>query len=171
EDARQAVWWLREHAATLGIDPHRVLALGGSAGALLAGWLGTSDRTDARGTHSRADAVVSLWGPWDLTVVPPREDARHMVDALLGAWPARSASPIFRIDPRASPTLFIHGTADTLVPPGQSTRACEALRASGVHCEVVLLDGEGHGPAHTDVGGLLSRIVAFAAKVLPRPVP
>ena len=171
DDARQAVWWLREHAAALHFDPGRVLAVGGSAGALLAGWLGTSDQVDDLGTHSRVAAVVSLWGPWDLTAPTPREDARNMVAALLGSRPARSASPIFQVDGRSAPTLFVHGTADTLVPPEQSRRACAALRASAVRCEVLLLEGEGHGPARTDAGWLVGRIAAFATATLPPVSP
>jgi len=171
EDARQAVWWLREHADSLHLDPHRVLALGGSAGGLLAGWLGTSDQVDAQGTHARVDAVVSLWGPWDLTDAPPRSDARHMIAGLVGDQPPREASPIFQVDGHAAPTLFVHGTADTLVPPDQSSRACEALRAASVPCEVVMLEGQGHGPAHVDMGRLLARIAAFSTSAFARPRP
>lgn len=167
EDARDAVWWLREHAAGLQVDPARIAALGGSAGAHLAAWLGTTDAVNAAGTHSRVNAVVSLWGPWDLTVDGLSDDARNTIAALVGDQPPKSASPIFRIDARSAPTLFMHGTADALVPPDQSKRACDALRGAGVRCDLVLLDGEPHAPQHTDAAMLLARIGEFLSAVMP----
>ena len=174
EDAELAMWWLRENAAALGVDPHRVVVIGGSAGGHLAGWLATSDRTSPRGTPSRANAVISFWGPWDLTVTKLREDARNMIAALVGPRAPRDASPIFKVDGRTAPTMFIHGTADELVPHDQSTRACAALAAAKVRCELVLLEGEGHGlTKHTGQAvKLLERMQAFVGEVLPeRAVP
>jgi acetyl esterase/lipase len=144
QDVEEAVWWLRENAAPLGIDPQRVAAIGSSAGAHLAAWLGTGDRPSPRGTPSRVKAVVSLAGPWDLGAGNLHDDAKAMVANLLGRQAARAASPLWRIDARAAPALLIHGSRDELIPADQSTRACEALRAAQVPCEMLLLEGEGH---------------------------
>lgn len=172
EDAEQAVWWVREHAQSLRIDPRRVVAIGGSAGGHLAAWLGTTNRLDAQGTPSRVNAVVSLWGPWDLTATNVREDGKNMIAALMGPTAPREASPLFRIDAQSAPTMVIHGTADELVPPDQSTRACEALRAAHVACELMLLPGEGHGFTTKNAEPLaaLARMADFVHRAVNGPV-
>lgn len=169
DDVELAMWWLRENAATLRIDPRRVVVVGGSAGGHLAGWLATSDRRSPLGTPSRADAVISFWGPWDLSVSGLREDARNMIAALVGPQAPREASPIFRVDARTAPTMFIHGTADELVPHDQSTRACAALIAARVRCELLLLEGAEHGLTRrtAEPAKVLQRMQAFIAEVLP----
>ena len=43
------------------------------------------------------------------------------------------------------PFLFVHGTADKLVPFNQSVEMCNAVRASGGTCEVLPIQGGGHG--------------------------
>jgi len=163
DDVEQAVWWLRENAASLHADASRVVALGGSAGGHLAAWLGTTNRVNAHGTPSRVNVVVSMWGPWDLTAPNVREDGKNMIAALVGHQPPRDASPLFRVDSRSAPTLVIHGTADELVPPDQSTRACDALHAVKVDCELMLLPGEGHGldSGHADPVAVVQRLKAF----------
>lgn len=173
DDVELAMWWLRENAATLRIDPQRVVVVGGSAGGHLAGWLATSDRRSPRGTPSRADAVISFWGPWDLSVSGLRDDARNMIAALVGPQAPREASPIFRVDARTAPTMFIHGTADELVPHDQSTRACAALTAARVRCELLLLEGAEHGLTRrtAEPANVLQRMQAFIAEVLPERVP
>jgi acetyl esterase/lipase len=144
-DVEHAVWWVREHADSLQIDPQRVTAVGGSAGGHLAAWLATTNRVNAKGTPSRVDRMVSFWGPWDLAAPGLHDDAQNMVAALMAGQPPRDASPLLHIDAESAPALLIHGARDELIPPDQSTRACEALRAVRVECELMLLDGEAHG--------------------------
>lgn len=147
QDVEQAMWWVREHAAALHIDPSKVTVIGGSAGGHLAAWLGTTDARNGNGTSSHANRIVSLWGPWDLSVdrselIP---DANNMIAALMGSQDPKAASPMLRISSSAAPALLIHGSADTLVPASQSTRACAALQQAGQVCELLILQGEGHG--------------------------
>jgi len=165
EDAETAMWWIREHAETLHIDPQRIVAIGGSAGGHLVAWLGTTNHVNARGTPSRANRIVSLWGPWDLTAPNIREDGRSMVSALVGARAPREASPLFLVDAQSAPTLLIHGTRDELVPFDQSTRACEALKAAKVQCDLIALEGEGHGftSPQADPTAALLRLKEFIA--------
>ena len=165
-DVEEAMWWLREHARELNIDPNHVVAIGTSAGGHLAGWLGTSDEIDAQGTHSRANQVASLWGPWDLTVSLPlwHPAMQQGIRQLLGTQSARSASPLFFVNDQSAPTLFVHGTEDHVIDPDQSTRACNALRAANVACEIMILRGEGHGFGSNDearVDAVYGRLVLF----------
>jgi fermentation-respiration switch protein FrsA (DUF1100 family) len=41
--------------------------------------------------------------------------------------------------------LLVHGTADTVVPPAQTTEFAAALEGAGMPVDVRLLDGLGHG--------------------------
>jgi acetyl esterase/lipase len=163
DDVEQAVWWVRENAQALHADASRVVAIGGSAGGHLAAWLGTTDHPSPKGTSSRVNAVVSMWGPWDLTATNVREDGKNMIAALMGGRPPREASPLFHIDARTAPTMLIHGTRDELVPPDQSTHACEVLRVHQVECDLLLVEGEGHGltSKNADVRPLVQRLSAF----------
>jgi acetyl esterase len=147
QDVEQAVWAIRENAEALHVAPDKIVALGGSAGGHLAAWLGTTDHKNARGTSSRANLVISLWGPWDLTVTELRTDAKNMIASLMQGENPRQASPYFFIDGHSAPSLLIHGTKDTLVPPDQSIRACAALNAAKARCELLLLEGENHSLA------------------------
>ena len=165
-DVEEAVWWLREHAQQLNIDPNQVVAVGGSAGGHLAAWLGTTDVVDSRGTHSRVNLVASLWGPWDLSLPLPgwHPAMQQGIRQLLGNSPARAASPLFFIDAHSAPTLFVHGAEDRIINPDQSTRACQALHAAKVACEVIRLPSTGHGFAQDDeenVGIVYNRLLRF----------
>lgn len=53
-------------------------------------------------------------------------------------------SPLHRMDRVRAPTLLVHGEQDTNVPVGESVRAYQALRGTGVPTEMFLLPGEGH---------------------------
>jgi alpha-L-fucosidase 2 len=54
-------------------------------------------------------------------------------------------SPINAVSASAPPFLLIHGTDDNVVPFAQSERFCDKLRASGAACELVPVNGGGHG--------------------------
>lgn len=165
QDVEEAVWWIRENASKLHIDPNRVVAIGGSAGGHLAAWLGTTDRRNDNGTPSRANLVVSIWGPWDLTVSNIRQDAKNMIGALMGNQDPQLASPLAYIDSHSAPALVIHGTQDSLVPPDQSIRACDALRTAKVTCELILLEGVNHQFTNSeDVAKLAIRVKDFIAR-------
>jgi dipeptidyl aminopeptidase/acylaminoacyl peptidase len=43
------------------------------------------------------------------------------------------------------PFLAIHGTKDDQVPFSQSTLFCEAIRKAGSSCELIPVEGGGHG--------------------------
>jgi acetyl esterase len=140
--------------------------VGGSAGGLLAAWLGTVDAYSPNGTNARVQAVVSLWAPWDLTTpeVDSTRNARGTIERLLGpsGMTARGTSPLFAIGTRSAPTLFIHGTNDSSVPISQSR--CARSRAAGAQCELVQLAGEGDSPERSpSVARITHALQVFAA--------
>lgn len=156
EDARAAVRWLRAHAGEYGLDGNAVGLWGSSAGAHLA----TLAATTARTPGDRVQAVVDGYGPTDLSAADDQALPGGMVhdvedspeSELLGvrlgaADPAllRAANPVAHVTSAAPPFLILHGTADLLVPPGQSELLHEALVAAGVESTLYLIEGLEHG--------------------------
>lgn len=110
-DCRDAVKYVRAHAAELHVDPTRIAVAGDSAGAHL-----------AASAADLAGAMVLYNGIYDLTV-----DDRT---ALTGSVEAsREVSPIFHVPARIPPTIVLHGRKDTSVSVEQSKRYAEALQA------------------------------------------
>ena len=86
DDLREAVRWLRRNSATYGVDPDRIATIGQSSGGHLAALLGTLPAVNGPdGVSSRVQAVVSLYGPSDLTrLMHFRHLAHEPARALLG---------------------------------------------------------------------------------------
>ena len=57
----------------------------------------------------------------------------------------RKASPVTYVSKGMPPYLFIHGTKDFNVPFEQSTLMCTEMKKAGAACEVILVEGGGHG--------------------------
>lgn len=60
-------------------------------------------------------------------------------------------SPLWKLDKPTTPTLMLHGRDDRCTPLGQAQEFYAALVERGVHSELVVYPGEGHGirkPAH-----------------------
>jgi acetyl esterase/lipase len=151
EDARLAVRWIRAHAAELRVDAARLAVAGASAGGHIVTFLaftscpGDPTATDPVAREScRPRTAVNFFGTTDLRA---RNDA--LLVALLGpdTAPARKAdaSPITHVSPDDPPTLSLHGTADPLVPYGQSVALHGALAAARVLNRLVPVASGGHG--------------------------
>lgn len=121
-DFQAAVRHLRRHAESLRIDPDRIAALGGSAGAMTA--LEAAFNPEDPGTSGnpgyRSDvaAAVSLWG----------------------------AAHVGRIEPGAPPVLMFHGTRDVRVRFLLGLDTCLGTRLRGNVCEAHWWPGVGHAP-------------------------
>ncbi|GAB4168533.1 MAG: alpha/beta hydrolase [Terrimicrobiaceae bacterium] len=151
EDVRSALRWLLEHGAEHGIDPRRMVLIGGSAGghlAMLAACTSTNLRDEIKG-------VVSYFGPADFLLrakTQPEKTRRPdgSVFQLLGGSVedneplAREASPAWQVGPSAPPLLIFHGTADTVVLPDQSERMAAAYREAGRPVTLHLKPEAGH---------------------------
>ena len=53
-------------------------------------------------------------------------------------------SPLYNADKIHTPILFLHGTADTNVPVGESIQMYTALKLLGRECALVEVEGENH---------------------------
>lgn len=143
QDSKAAVRWVRANASRYGIDPDRIGAIGGSAGAHLVAMLGTSYKAEKLegaggnpGVSSRVQAVVAMAAPTDLTA---RTDRNGLDEAT-----AKAMSPIAYVDRDSAPLLLLHGEADTAVPLRESELILAKYRAAGASAELVK-NPSGHG--------------------------
>jgi dipeptidyl aminopeptidase/acylaminoacyl peptidase len=69
------------------------------------------------------------------------------VDQLDGAGLAklRALAPIAGVHNGMAPFLIIHGTRDDQVAFEQSTEMCAAMHQAGAACEMIVIEGGGHG--------------------------
>jgi acetyl esterase len=122
-DAAEAVGWVREHAAELGIDPRRIAAGGGSAGGQLAAALASME--------VELSALV-LFNPALGPDGTPR--LRFMGDA----------GPDWEVTETFPPALVQHGTSDTIVPIEQARLFAERMDSLGRRCELIEYEGMPH---------------------------
>ena len=167
-DCKNAVRFLRAHAAEYHLDPNRIAVAGGSAGGHLALMVGlTADdpafepkgaATPYPGVASGVRAIVDLYGITDLltrqqadaTGKPTGElvdgGATKVYGATREANPAlwRMVSPVTHVGKKSVPVLILHGRADTTVDFEQSVELATVLKKNGVPHELHLIDGIGH---------------------------
>ena len=159
-DAQLAVRFLRAHAGEFGIDPARIGAVGDSAGAQLAVFLGVLPRVvpgDMAGLYAdqRPDvmAVVDQFGPMDLggmgSYAAPSLQAMFGTADVPGTT-LLTASPLPSVGAHSAPVYIIHGEADQTVPFQQSRQLADTLRAHDVAVELVPYAG---GHAYEGLGG------------------
>jgi acetyl esterase/lipase len=157
QDVKCAVRFLRAHAAQYHIDPKRFGAAGLSAGGHLAMMLGTMDDSDGLndsggwpGESGKVQAVVSFFGPTDLTAELPAV-SKPILEKFIGATKEkdpevyRKASPVTYVKADSAPMLLFQGTNDPLVPYTQAVRMIAAMQKAGVPGRAELISLAGHG--------------------------
>ena len=149
DDVRQAVSYVKKHAAEYRVDPDRIALIGESAGAQLASMAALKP-----GLNGAVRAVVALYSPSDL--VSLAENSPQIPDSIRRAMKGSpfanlllaglgDLSPINFVKANAPPFLLIHGTSDRIVPYEQSEKMCGSLRETGADCELFPVKGGGHG--------------------------
>lgn len=172
DDVLAAVRWVKAHAAEYRIDPARIALAGESAGGHLVALAAIRAGADAR-----VSAVVPIYGRFDLTdQFLPGAVLRANTTALLGRPTldetahaiARDASPLLHVKAGLPPFLLVHGTADTTVPYDQSVQLQAKLRAQGVPCDFLTINGGVHGMISWDKVAPTYKqdIVAWLARTL-----
>ena len=159
-DCKSAVRYLRAHADELGIDPHKIVAFGDSAGGHLAAALATcegfDDPRDDRAVSAVPNAVVLCnpivdltEGGWIKYVIRgdalkkhPQPPEIHPTDEQLRL--ARALSPLFNVKAGQPPAILMHGTADTVVHPEQARQYAAACQKAGNRCDLVWMEGSRH---------------------------
>jgi len=150
QDAQQAMRFARQHAAEWNLDPHRVGAIGFSAGGHLASTLATHfdksyvdnpDRVDLR-----PDFLVLVYPVISMDAKITHMDSRK---ALLGAAPTDAQIRFFsnelQVTRDTPPTLILHAADDRLVDVDNSVVFFEALRHAGVPVEARFFQKGEHG--------------------------
>lgn len=93
-------------------------------------------------------------------------------DRLIGPLPETEAvwherSPLFHVAQLACPVIFFQGLDDRVVPPDQSERMYDAIRARGVPTAYLPFPGEGHGFRQAEnIQAALEAEYAFYRQVL-----
>jgi alpha-L-fucosidase 2 len=162
-DLASAIRWVKANAATYRVDPSKIAIIGESAGGFLVNYAGTHEAAD-----TRIRAVVDFYGPVDYgKLAEARRDHpelfnmatinRHAANGggirFFGAQQLDAAglaklhdiSPIFAVHRGMPPFLAIHGTKDDQVLYRQSQEMCEAMHKVGAGCQLITIEGGGHG--------------------------
>jgi len=157
-DVKRAIAWIKEHGSQHGADPSFLAITGGSAGAQLVALAAlTPDRPEYQPGFESADTgvqvCVPLYGVHDLldrTGTRPKWPylSRYVLKAEPsddpGLW--ESAAPVMAARADRPPFLVIHGSADSLVRPGESRRLVAALREAGpIPVGLAEIPGATHG--------------------------
>ncbi|MBO9554637.1 cellulose binding domain-containing protein [Cellulomonas sp.] len=165
-DIKAAIRWLRANADRYNLDPTRFAVLGDSSGgweadmATLTGGVASLEGTlGTTGVSSTVQAGVSFFGPTDfLQMNAQRVDntfdhdaasspASQIMGCAIQTCPeqVRLANPITYVDRADPPMLLLHGTADQIVPHGQSVLLYDALKAACVSTRFFSVPGANHG--------------------------
>ena len=126
------------------VDPERITIRGGSA----SGYTTLAALT----FRDVFKAGASLYGISDLETMATdthKFESRYL-DGLVGPYPAQKAiyeerSPIHFIDRLDCPLILLQGLEDKVVPPDQSLKMFEAVKAKGIPVAYVPFEGEQHG--------------------------
>lgn len=166
QDLRQALRYLRRHAAELKLRPDRIAAFGYSAGGQLAAQLGALQGA----ADERVQAVVAGGAPTDLRRFPRSPIVAAYLGGTLSQKPAlhAEASPVTHLDASDPPVFLYHGTRDTLVPPDQTRLYAAALTKAQVPHELVWQKGRGHVGAFLAYGEILDEAIGFLDRHLRR---
>lgn len=168
-DVAAAVEWITAAAQTrtYATDPHRLVLLGESAGAVIAAQLAVG----VPGSTIRPSlfaGVILLSGVYDFGAKLPADLAeieyRYFgCSASVPCSDAAAASPIAHVRRGDPPTLLI-GSSDELVPADQATAFAAALAAKGVEHTLTIVPGTAHAIGIAEQNPSVAReIWAFAS--------
>jgi len=126
------------------VDPHKLAIRGGSAGGYTT--------LAALAFKKVFTAGASYYGVADITALArdTHKFEKRYMEQLVGKYPEdkelwQSRSPLHSVDKMEAPLIIFQGDQDPIVPPNQSEMIYEALKSRGVHTELHLYAGEGHG--------------------------
>ena len=162
KDARAALRYVRAHAGELGIDPHKIIANGASAGGHLAAATAMFDGVD----HADEDLHVSC-RPDALVLFSPVIDTSldGYGNAKIGErW--KELSPAHQVKAQMPPTILFHGDGDTTTPVRGARLFVEAMKQAGNRIEFVSPPGAIHTYMFKDAtlyAETLSKLDAFLA--------
>lgn len=163
DDVDSSIRWVKMNAGKYRVNASKIAIIGESAGGFLVNYAGT------HGTPAtKIAAVVDFYGPVDygqqslirrdhperfnmVTINKHAENgggihffgAEHLDKE--GLAKLRALSPLAAVHAGMPPFLCIHGTKDDQVSFEQSTEMCTAMKNVNVNCELIKVEGGGHG--------------------------
>jgi acetyl esterase len=163
EDVSAAIRWVKANAKTYHVDVSKIVLIGESAGGLLVNYAGTHETPD-----TKVAAVVDMYGPveyGELATQRREHPERFNMTSInkhaangggihffgvekldeAGLKKLHEISPIAAVRKGTPPFLCIHGTKDDQVTYEQSTEMCDAMHKAGASCELITIEGGGHG--------------------------
>ena len=163
EDMDNAIRWVKANAKKYHVDASKIALIGESAGGFLVNYAGTHETKD-----TKVAAVVDIYGTVDFAKLAElrrdypdrfnmtsirRHESKGGSIRFFGAEGTdeaslaklRAISPIFAVHKGMPPFLCIHGTKDDQVAYEQSPAMCEAMKKVGVKCDLIPIEGGGHG--------------------------
>lgn len=141
EDAKSAIRWVRSQANALGIDPHRLVAAGGSTGGHLAAACATIDDINFRGEATAGDAhpdALVLFNP-----VIDNSPSGYAYKPLGDEW--RRISPLHHLRVGLPPAVLFIGDADTVVPIASAREFARQWHDLGGELELDVYPRAKHG--------------------------
>jgi dipeptidyl aminopeptidase/acylaminoacyl peptidase len=143
-DVEDAIAGARYLAALGHVDGNRCVISGGSAGGYTV--------LSALAFHDFFRGGASHYGVSDPAALArdTHKFESHYLESLIGPYPAREAlyrerSPLLHAGGIDVPVIFFQGDEDEVVPPSQTEKMVEALRAKGTPVAYMLFSGEQHG--------------------------
>lgn len=126
------------------VDPERLAIRGGSAGGFTT--LAALAFTDVFKAGANHFGVADL----ETFVGDTHKFESRYLDTLVGPYPEQrqryiERSPANAVERITAPLITFQGLEDAVVPPAQSERIVEALRAKRLPCAYVTYEGEQHG--------------------------
>lgn len=142
-DGRAAFAWIVAHAKDLGIDPKKIVVLGGSAGGHVAAW--TAIPSPGPGKDDPAPQVL----PAAMILLNPVTDTKaggYGGPKRFNKSEARAlaCSVTDQMPAKMPPTIVFHAKADKTVPYANSVAFHEKMTSNGNRCELVSFEGLGH---------------------------
>jgi alpha-L-fucosidase 2 len=154
---------VKAHSAEYHVDVHKIALIGESAGGYLVNYAGTHQTPE-----TSVAAVVDFYGPVDYgKLALERRDHPERFNMTTinqhaangggihffgveqldepGLAKLRGMSPIGAVHSGMPPFLCIHGTLDDQVSYDQSPSMCEAMHKVGAVCDLITIEGGGHG--------------------------
>ncbi|TLX71793.1 alpha/beta hydrolase [Labilibacter sediminis] len=141
EDAKSAIRYVRKNAKTLGINPDKLAAGGGSAGGHLAAATATIKSYDCLNDDLSFSAV-----PNALVLFNPVYDngpSGYGYDRVKEYY--KSFSPIDNLDGTQPPTIVFMGDLDKHTPVSTTLLYEQGMKANGNSCKTFIYKGQKHG--------------------------
>ncbi|MFZ4767685.1 MAG: alpha/beta hydrolase [Roseimicrobium sp.] len=152
QDAVEAMRQIREQAARWKLDPHRIGAMGFSAGGHLVTTLlnrpedGEVPGADTEGRASpRPDIAVVCYPVISMIAKPHQNSLKNLLGDAPGDELLRKTSSELQVRPGLPPIFLWHTSEDKLVPVEHTLLYAAALREHGIPHELHLYQSGGHG--------------------------